>query len=120
MDGPLILVLLFVLRLGLPLAVLFALGYLYERWAVRQSADIPRLVEDHTTASPRVGYAAQAAPCWELKGCSPEERKNCPAAQRPGLPCWLVKQMSEGGLPEDCLDCGIFKSSHDRQPHLSA
>jgi hypothetical protein len=45
--------------------------------------------------------------CWKVKGCPPEQVKNCAAARSP-LPCWQFKRLPNGYLSEDCLSCPVF------------
>jgi hypothetical protein len=114
MDGQdaLVIFLLFFVRLLVPLIVLLALGYLYERWSARRPARRPRSEPETAgrTNWPSAG-TRNYSPCWESKNCSPEQRALCPAARRAGVPCWLTMQLVEGRLPERCLDCQVFKDS---------
>ena len=44
-------------------------------------------------------------PCWEVRGCSPEERESC---SKPGLksrPCWLVAYRSD----KKCYLCLVYQ-----------
>jgi len=113
MDGQdaLVIFLLFFVRLLVPLIVLLALGYLYERWSARQPERRTRQPREESvgrTNWPSAG-TLNCAPCWETKNCSPEQRALCPAARRGGVPCWLTMQLVEGRLPDRCLDCQVFK-----------
>ena len=45
--------------------------------------------------------------CWKIKGCPPEQVKDCEAAKS-SLPCWQVKRLPNGYLNEDCLSCPVF------------
>jgi hypothetical protein len=49
----------------------------------------------------------QEVNCWEIKGCTPEQRKNCIATQS-NLPCWQAKRLPNGYLHEECLSCEVF------------
>lgn len=51
--------------------------------------------------------AVQKPECWKIKGCSPEQRRECPAFSSP-LPCWQVFRLPNGYLHEDCLSCKVF------------
>ena len=109
-NGVLILVLLFVLRLGIPLAILLALAYFFRRLAARWAAEDEQRVE-----KPKVTY--WAVPCWEYQGCPAAERAACPAFQRPAIPCWLAVELAEGNLSEQCLGCQIFQGSAASEIH---
>lgn len=45
--------------------------------------------------------------CWKIKGCSPAQQKNCPAASSP-LTCWQVFRQPNGYLREECISCKVF------------
>ena len=49
----------------------------------------------------------QKPECWKLKGCSPEQSKDCIAFSS-SLPCWQVFRLPNGYLSEECLSCKIF------------
>ena len=49
-------------------------------------------------------------PCWEQKGCSPEQILACPA-MKSTEPCWQTLRQSNGYLAQKCLDCQVFNSA---------
>jgi hypothetical protein len=119
-EGLLITILLFIVRLALPLGVLLGLGYLYEHFVAKRSVGADRERQPatrviSTVISPQVGYSAQSPPCWEVNRCTPEMMQHCPVPQRPGVPCWLTKQLLQGQLPDKCLGCEVFKGSSTAQ-----
>jgi len=98
MDIVLTFVLGLLLRIGIPLAVtaliFFLLRRLDERWQ-KEALAIPVI--------------SSQRPCWEIKGCSEEQRKNCPASAQPNVPCWQVFRTKKGLLREECLGCKVFR-----------
>lgn len=50
-------------------------------------------------------------PCWEVKNCSDEKRKDCAAAQHPDIPCWHTFRSKEGILRDACLNCIVFSQT---------
>ena len=84
------------LRLAIPIAatllVIFILRKLDKRWQAEAKL-APAKVEK--------------AECWKVKGCPPEQAKDCIAAKSQ-LPCWQVKRLPNGYLNEDCLSCPVF------------
>jgi hypothetical protein len=48
--------------------------------------------------------------CWEVKGCSPEDRENCPAFHSQ-KPCWQERRMENGYLQDQCLGCEVFEQA---------
>ena len=53
--------------------------------------------------------------CWEIKGCSPERRKDCPGYGS-ALPCWQARRTSNGYLREECLGCKVFLKAPAASP----
>ena len=49
----------------------------------------------------------EKAECWQIKGCSEEQRKSCMGAASP-LPCWQVYRQPNGYLQEKCISCEVF------------
>jgi hypothetical protein len=86
------------LRIGIPVAVtaliFFLLRRLDEHWQ-KEALAIP------VVTSQRL--------CWEIRGCSEANRKNCPASAQPNIPCWQVFRTKNGLLREDCLGCDVFR-----------
>lgn len=101
-SGPVIIALLFALRLGIPLAIALGLGYLYKRLEARWAAE-------DAQRRPQSTVTYWAVPCWEYRGCPAEVQIACPAQQRPAIPCWLAIQLVEGHIAERCFDCQIFR-----------
>jgi hypothetical protein len=98
MEGVVNVLIGFLLRLGIPLAVsaliLLILYALDKRWQ-RQALALP--------------VVPTGKPCWEVKGCSEEQKANCPAAAQPKVPCWHVFRTKDGVMKEACLDCNVFR-----------
>jgi hypothetical protein len=104
----------FILRLGVPLAITLAVGYALlrldakwqaEAWAEWESG---QLEEQAAQAAGGATSLAAKQACWELKGCGQAVRDQCPAFKRPSIPCWLARRRAEGRLPAACYDCGLF------------
>lgn len=102
---------LFLLRLGVPLAitavVVWWLRRLDARWQAQAEAESRRVLE--LKAEPVVVAAAQPArPCWEERNCAESVREHCPAYFQPAVPCWLARRAADGHLPAACADCARF------------
>lgn len=48
------------------------------------------------------------APCWEIRGCGEQDRKECPAILNFPVPCWdLVPRVcKESG--QSCAECDVY------------
>lgn len=50
------------------------------------------------------------ASCWEIRGCSEEEKKNCPAVLDFPVPCWEVRPKACVNKGLECRTCEVFLS----------
>ena len=84
------------LRLAIPIAGTIILIYLL------------RKLDAHWQTEAQLSpVPVQKAECWNVKGCSSAQKKNCPAASSP-LPCWQVFRQPNGYLQEQCIACSVF------------
>ena len=106
----------FILRLGVPLAITLAVGYLLlrldakwqaEAWAEWESNQLEQGEQAEQAAGGVTSPVAKQL-CWDLKECSQAVRDQCPAFKRPNIPCWLARRRIEGRLPAACYDCELF------------
>ncbi|OGN74384.1 MAG: hypothetical protein A2X25_05710 [Chloroflexi bacterium GWB2_49_20] len=92
-----------VLRIGLPIAVtalvIIFLRRLDNRWKAEARENL------------LVPVAAYSKPCWEVKNCSQEQMKACPAAKHTASPCWQFFRTEQGILKETCLGCDVFRQA---------
>jgi hypothetical protein len=106
------LILLFALRCIVPLILTIGIGYglnrMADRWEKEELVARPAKQGDRS-AIPVPTLAQTAAPCWSVKGCSPEKRAVCPAFRQQALPCWLARTRVEGVLPSACADCSLYQ-----------
>ncbi len=92
-------------KLGVPVVALFALGYLVYRR--------PRLDAQTRPGGKPYSYlwGARRKRCWEVRGCPPQTLEKCPAYWRPDVPCWRVLKETYGGrIQSKCLSCGLLLS----------
>ena len=111
MEETLVVIGMFLLRLGVPLMVTLALGYLLRRLDARWEAE--SLAQQEQEAVPVELKALKTAqqPCWEVKGCSEEQKAKCPACKFWDIPCWAARLRATGRLPANCHNCGLFSVS---------
>ena len=115
MDGLLeaaVIVGMFILRLGVPLAITLAVAYFLRRLDARWQAEAwaewqASQPQEEVSATAR-GLKVGKQPCWSLKGCDEAARAKCAAPKQPDIPCWLARRRSEGRLPAECYNCGLF------------
>jgi hypothetical protein len=83
-------------RLALPIAVTLVLVYFLLKLDAQWQAEAE--LRPVSITKPE---------CWKIKGCSPEQRKDCIAFSSP-LPCWQVFRLPNGYLHEECISCKVF------------
>ena len=85
-------------RLAIPIAVtavmIYGLRKLDAHWQEEALAPVP----------------VEKPKCWEYKGCSPEQIKNC-IAGKSSLPCWQVYRLPNGYLRDECISCEVFRQA---------
>jgi hypothetical protein len=97
MDAVLTFVLGLLLRIGIPVGVTVLVFSLLRR--------LDNHWQKEAQALPVI---TSLQPCWQVKGCSEEKRKNCPASIQPNIPCWQVFR-TRNGLRDGCLECEVFR-----------
>ena len=129
----LLIILLFILRLGIPVLVTVAIAYglhqLDARWQAEAEAEAKAQTKVGVAPQPQTAWAGNGAgnginiplrppspvalaagqPCWSLKGCNESMRANCAAFHQPNLPCWSARMNAEGRLPAGCKDCKLYQ-----------
>lgn len=109
-------VLLFVLRLGIPLAVTILVVWGLRRLDARWEADASARRAAKAVASGEVAAArlaspmATSKPCWSLRGCPERRQAACAACADTAMPCWLARLRADGRLPGACYGCALFRT----------
>jgi hypothetical protein len=105
LNTTLAIVLGFVLRFVLPVAVTILVIWWFRRLDEGWKREAERVVEIENR--PRPGNTG----CWKINGCPPENRSKCRAFAHPELPCWQVLRAADGQLQELCLGCQVFRTA---------
>jgi hypothetical protein len=132
-SNALLIVLLFVLRLGVPLLITVAIAYglrrLDAKWQAEAEAEAKAQSKAITPAAPQPArsgngtgvtiplrqpvaplmVAGAGQPCWVVKSCSDSMRASCAAFNQPNVPCWSARTQAEGRLPAGCADCKLYQ-----------
>jgi hypothetical protein len=100
-----------VLRIGVPLLLIFAVSYAAYRWLGNEKQTRPTIAPPATIGgrAPMATLLSTNLHCWDAKGCTAEMKALCPATARPELPCWLAVQMKTGHLTKNCPDCDFYE-----------
>lgn len=113
LEAGLVILGLFLVRLGIPVVVIAMVSYWLRRvdarWAAEASAYQRAKAWPEQRVLPMIlQKPALDPPCWERRGCSPLQQAQCAAGQQPCLPCWLARLRQEGQLPASCTTCALF------------
>lgn len=107
---------LFVLRLGVPVAVVALVGYALHRLDAKWESEAAAY---RRQSLPQVEVALRPVeqPCWVLKNCPEEMYTHCAAYQNTGTPCWLARSQADGMLPNACVTCTLFSLRRPKHEH---
>ena len=99
----------FMLRLGVPVAITIGAVQLFRRldfgW---QTQDWQHWAERLDTAGGAAGkgwLSRLAHPCWDENSCEESAVAKCPAHAHQSIPCWMARRAAEGTMPAKCLQC---------------
>lgn len=103
----------FLLRLGVPIAVIalvtWFLHRLDARWRAESNTEgLHSPGQSAASAATSSLLQAKGKPCWEVKGCSEAQRAGCDAYAQPSIACWLLHLRRDGRLPAQCRCCEVF------------
>lgn len=104
----------FVLRLGMPLAITLLLGYWLRRLDAKWQAEAQVqqeaiLSQQEKWAEPEMEMLrVMKEPCWVIKTCPETVYSQCPAYHHPDVPCWMARFRAEGIIPAKCYRCTLF------------
>ncbi len=110
------LIVLFVLRLGVPIAVTVAIVGGLRRLDARWQAEADAQRTSRAVAAGLIASAAAVSPlaaerpCWERNNCPPEKRQPCAACALTDIPCWMARLRADGKLPARCYGCALFRT----------
>lgn len=113
---------LFVLRLGIPIAVTVLIAWGLRRLDARWQAEAAAQQSSRAVAAGDLDAAAITSPlaaeqpCWELNNCAEVQRGNCPACAALDIPCWMARLRADGKLPARCYGCALFRTRPALQP----
>lgn len=100
-------------REGLLLAHKTATGQrLFDESDVHWIGCIRRLIKEKGLNLEGIRRLLALIPCWQLRPCVEEERRNCPAYLNATLPCWMIKAELSGNCPSaNCRECLVYQSA---------
>ena len=82
---------------------------LYSQIDIERLQCIRVMIEDHGFNLAGIKAQMSMAPCWEIKGCSENDRLACEAYATALEPCWMVKIKSDACHEENCAECMVYR-----------
>lgn len=83
---------------------------LYSQSDINRIACIRDMIENKGLNIAGIKSLLAMIPCWQLKPCSEEDRRNCDAYTSSTLPCWIVKEKGNECHHAECRECNVYKS----------
>lgn len=83
---------------------------LYSRQDIERVKDIKELLKKHRLNIEAIKRFAALIPCWEVKKCPIEMRRNCSAYSESVKPCWLLPGAMCKQPSYDCRNCDFYKT----------
>ena len=77
--------------------------------------DIERLkcirsaIKDKKYSIPAIRTMFSFIPCWDIVGCSAEERQSCQAYTGNSSPCWTYRHSDNTCQKRDCRQCIVYQ-----------
>ncbi len=84
---------------------------LYSHTDLEWIACIRRQITIHKLNIAGIRRLLALIPCWELKPCSKEERKDCPAFESNYNVCWQLDVTSAKCAEDDCRICNVYQTA---------
>jgi len=88
---------------------------MYTASDIKRIECIRGLIEEKGLNFAGIRLMLSTIPCWELKPCSLEDRRNCDAYYKSLVPCWMVENKGEKCKNEDCSECPVYLESAECQ-----
>jgi len=106
---------LFLLRLGLPLAITVAVGYGLRRLDAKWQAEALAQWQAEDPTQKEIVETLETVPieqlCRKKKGYEELIQSLEPGCALLDIPCWLARLRATGRLPEECRECELFAAS---------
>ncbi|MBT4033618.1 MAG: MerR family transcriptional regulator [Candidatus Marinimicrobia bacterium] len=94
---------------------------LYSQKDIERLQCIRVMIEDRGFNLAGIKGMMSMAPCWEIKGCSEEDRATCDAYKSSLEPCWMVKSKTSACQDETCSECPVYRdvtTCHNMKSYL--
>jgi len=90
---------------------------LYSNNDIKWITCITKLVHEDGFSLKSLNYVLSLAPCWIVKGCPEETRKECQAYNNQSKPCWeIISTVCKPCIGRiSCTECDFYKASKQKK-----
>lgn len=110
LANAMIIVAVFVLRLGVPVAVTLALGCWLEKWLRPPAEETPDTRRRMRSFRGALRTGDVPPHCWDRSQEQAARNAEGAAVRHPDLPCWLALQVEGYPLRPECFMCARYRS----------
>jgi len=82
--------------------------HLFSDVDIKRLKNIKTDLQDYGLNMAGIKRAMAQTPCWLIKACTEDERKECTAYNTYDQPCWLVEDTGFSCADVDCRDCSVY------------
>ncbi|MBI3125347.1 MAG: MerR family transcriptional regulator [Ignavibacteriales bacterium] len=82
---------------------------LYSQTDLKRIECIRRAINEMKISINGIKTMYSLIPCWEIMGCSEENRKNCKSYNEHSKPCWGYAHENNVCEEKKCRDCEVYK-----------
>jgi MerR family transcriptional regulator/heat shock protein HspR len=72
---------------------------------------ILRLVREARLNFAGIRHLLAMLPCWKIRNCGFESRRNCPVISDASRPCWANRAVCPVVSSQDCYFCQVYRSA---------
>jgi len=77
---------------------------------------ILRLVRQARLNFAGIRHLLALLPCWQIRRCGFESKKNCPVISDASRPCWANRAICPVVCAQDCYFCHVYRSAPTSEP----
>jgi MerR family transcriptional regulator/heat shock protein HspR len=85
----------------------------YSREDLERVSCIRRAIQEEKMTISSIRKIMALVPCWEIVGCSEEDRTHCEAFHSTVKGCWNYEHVYNTCATRECRDCEVYRSSGD-------
>jgi len=85
----------------------------YSRLDLERVSCIRRAIQDERMTISSIRKIMALVPCWEIIGCSENDRAQCEAFHNTVHGCWNYTHTNNTCSTRECRDCEVYQSSGD-------